>query len=429
MVKDGAPPPPPPSERKTLRDLTSPCLDSQPLCITLNATVELKSNLLHWVPKFKGLLGEDPNRHLQQFQNTIRCMKKSDDNDDTTFLQAFPFSLTDQAESWLYYLPSGSITTWTRMKKLFLEKYFPASKATSIRKEISGTVQILGESLYDYWERYKRLLASFPHHQIPPQLIITHFYKGLLPHERHLIDASSSGALANKTIEEATSLIESMAANVQQFYTRDSSVVRRVSEMGDSSHIEQQIGNVEKMVQRITSAVIPTYEDDAEVNVIFPNQRQRYDPYSNTYNPGWKDHPNFSYVNKQVAAPNPYARKGGFQQSQLQPQTQQQTQSSSLEEMMKVMMQEQKGISQKQDAILQQNLQYQQKNDVVVRHLQIQMGQMATDMNFLKTQTSTKFPSQPFVNPREWIGPFVLTNVFAYGAVEFIVIEMGQLQK
>ena len=26
-------------------------------------------------------------------------------------------------------------------------------------------------------------------------------------------------------------------------------------------------------------------------------QRQQYNPYSNTYNPGWRDHPNFSYRN------------------------------------------------------------------------------------------------------------------------------------
>ncbi|XP_026419583.1 uncharacterized protein LOC113315532 [Papaver somniferum] len=260
------------------------------------------------------------------------------------------------------------------MKKLFLEKYSPASKVAAIRKKISGIVQISGESLYDYWERYKRFLASCPHHQIPPQLIITHFYEGLLPHERYLIDAANSGALANKSIEEATSLIDSMAENTQQFYTRDSSVVRRVSEIGDSSYIEQRIGNVEKMVQLIAFAVILTYEDDAEVNAIFPNQMQRYDRYSNTYNPGCKDHSNFSYANKQAAAPDPYAIQGGFQQSQLQPQTQQHTHSSNLEEMMKVMMQKQKGISQKQDVILQQNLQYQQKNDADVRDLQMQMG-------------------------------------------------------
>lgn len=39
-----------------------------------------------------------------------------------------------------------------------------------------------------------------------------------------------------------------------------------------------------------------------QVNAIggFPDPpRQRYDPFSNTYNEGWRDHPNFRYGNQQ----------------------------------------------------------------------------------------------------------------------------------
>jgi len=40
------------------------------------------------------------------------------------------------------------------------------------------------------------------------------------------------------------------------------------------------------------------------VNVVFPNQGQRkYDPYSTTYNEGWRDHPNLRYGRR----PNPLA--------------------------------------------------------------------------------------------------------------------------
>ena len=34
---------------------------------------------------------------------------------------------------------------------------------------------------------------------------------------------------------------------------------------------------------------------------VFPGSAQRkYDPYSNSYNQGWRDHPNFSYGNNQM---------------------------------------------------------------------------------------------------------------------------------
>ncbi|WP_368859935.1 hypothetical protein, partial [Escherichia coli] len=75
-------------------------------------------------------------------------------------LRAFPFYLADSVKEWLYYLPSGSITTWNEMKRLFLQKYFPASKASNIRKEICGIRQHHGETLYEYWERFKRLCVS-----------------------------------------------------------------------------------------------------------------------------------------------------------------------------------------------------------------------------------------------------------------------------
>ena len=68
-------------------------------------------------------------------------------------LRAFHFSLADNAKEWLYYLLSGTITTWNEMNKVFLDKYFPSLKATTIRKEIcairkkgwGNTIRILGE--------------------------------------------------------------------------------------------------------------------------------------------------------------------------------------------------------------------------------------------------------------------------------------------
>ncbi|XP_026385032.1 uncharacterized protein LOC113280647 [Papaver somniferum] len=341
------------------------CLSWQLLKVVLNlwhlnggiTKVELKSSLIHHLPKFKGLPGEDPNRHLQNFQHKMTSLRQGTEDSDTAMLQAFPFSLIDMAEEWMYYLPPGSITTWSEMNKLFLEKYFPASKAAVVRKEISGILQITGESLYEYWERYKKLLA--------------------------------------------TSLIESMASNAQKFYTRNNSSVRRVSEIGESTQSEQRINNIEKVVQRMAAVIIPTYEEESEqVNVVFPNQRPGYNPYSNTYNPGWKDHPNFSYANKQAAAPNPYARQGGFQQPQIPSQSQSQVPKDDVSEKMITMMQ---GLS----SMFQHS---QQKTDSAIKDLHTQIGQMATEINQLKAQASTKLPSQTFVNPRENVNAVLLRS-------------------
>ncbi|RDX92450.1 hypothetical protein CR513_25416, partial [Mucuna pruriens] len=52
------------------------------------------------------------------------------------------------------------------MKCMFLEKFFPASRTTTIRKEICGIRQHSRETLHKYWERFNKLCATCLHHQI-----------------------------------------------------------------------------------------------------------------------------------------------------------------------------------------------------------------------------------------------------------------------
>ena len=89
-------------------------------------------------------------------------MKPTEVIEDQIKLRVFSFSLKDWAKDWICYLPSGSIKTWNEMKILFLEKYFTASRATNLRKKICGVRQHNGESLHEYWERFKKLCANCP---------------------------------------------------------------------------------------------------------------------------------------------------------------------------------------------------------------------------------------------------------------------------
>ncbi|KAJ9146249.1 hypothetical protein P3X46_028538 [Hevea brasiliensis] len=257
---------------RTLKELAAPDLNQQPLCIqypALNVAFELKYGLIHLLPKFHGLAGEDPNKHLKEFHVVCSSMKPQGVSEDQIKLRAFPFSLEGTTKDWLYYLPSGSVNSWNGMKKIFFEKYFPAPHAANIRKEICDIRQYNEESLYEYWERFKKLCASCPHHQISEQLLIQYFYEGLLPMDCSMIDATSGGALVDKTLEEARRLIANMAANSQQFGMRMDHAPKKDESM---QHVIA-VGN-------------------------YGQPQYRYDPYSNTYNPGWRNHPNLSYGNQ-----------------------------------------------------------------------------------------------------------------------------------
>jgi len=208
------------------------------------------------------------------------------------------------------------------MKKIFLEKYFPASRVANIRKEIYGIRQSHGETLSEYWERFEQLCIQCPHHQIPDQLLIQYFYEGLMPTDRSIIDAASGGALVDKTPEAARQLISNMAANSKQFGTRGDFANKRVNEVS-ISNLENKVndltslvhslacGNVQQVkvcsicsLQGHALVMCPTMQEDyiEQANVVdgaFNGQPQhKYDPFPHTYNPGWRDHPNLRYGNQ-----------------------------------------------------------------------------------------------------------------------------------
>ncbi|KAL0372339.1 UNVERIFIED_CONTAM: hypothetical protein Scaly_0915500 [Sesamum calycinum] len=308
---------------RTINEMTSPDLNQQPLCIeypTLDVDFELKSGLIHLLPTFRGLAGEDPHKHIKEFHVVCSGMRPQGVTEEQVKLRAFPFSLGDKAKDWLYSLPSGTIVSWNELKKQFLENYFPASQTTNIRKDISGIRQFSGESFYEYWGRFKQLVESCPHHQIPDHLLIQYFYEGLFEANRSLVDAASGGALYDKTPTEARKLITTMAANNQQFGNRSDNPPRKVHEV--STSVDERLDKLTFLVEKIlvggtqqvkacgicTSSghftdACPTLQEEPTIhaNAVggFSGPSQRgHDPFSNTYNPGWRDHPNLRYGNQ-----------------------------------------------------------------------------------------------------------------------------------
>ena len=63
---------------KSLKELATPNLNHQPLLIDypdLDASYELRSGLIHLLPTFHGLAGEDPHKHLKEFHVVYSSMK------------------------------------------------------------------------------------------------------------------------------------------------------------------------------------------------------------------------------------------------------------------------------------------------------------------------------------------------------------------
>nr|XP_027109381.1 uncharacterized protein LOC113729261 [Coffea arabica] len=287
------------------------------------------------------------------------------------------------------------------MKRKFLKKYFPASQVASLQKEICGIKQSFGESFYEYWEIFKNLCTSCSQHQISEQLLIQYFYESLLYKDRNIIDVASAGALMNKTSREAWELIEGMAESSQQFSTREDIPTHHVNEVNISSMQKQLVeltsmvhqiamGNMQyvkicgicKEVSHPTDGCLMLQEESAEqVNMAgnMPMPRMQYDPYSNTYNSEWRDHPNFSYRGNRQHNFSQY-RQQGFQ-SQYPPKSQPSSSNSrsSLEDIVK--------------SLATSTAQFQQKNRSSMKILEDQISQMTTSINYLESHIFEKFPS------------------------------------
>ncbi|KAH9679091.1 protein kinase domain-containing protein [Citrus sinensis] len=369
---------PAPVER-TLRELAEPDLNQQPLCIQyvdLEVNFELKSGLIHLLPKFHGFAGEDPHKHLKEFHVVCSSIRPQGVTEEQIKLCAFPFSVDGLAKDWLYYLPPGSITTWNGLKKQFLEKYFPASRAANIRKDICGIRQLPGETL-------------------------------------SMIDAASGGVLVNKTPTQVRELISNMAANAQQFGSRQYATSRKVNEVNISS-VEQRLDKLTFLVEKFvvgnvqqvktcgicynmghSTDMCPTLQEEPveQANAVggFPGMPQRrYDPYAQTYNPGWKDHPNFSYRVRPSGFPQQYPPR--------QPAPPQSNSKSgiSLEEIVK--------------SLATNTQQFQQATTASIQNLENQMSQLATAVSRLESQVLGRLPSQSEVNPKQNVSVVILRN-------------------
>ena len=152
---------------RTFNELAAPDVSYHSVCIDypkVVASFVFNSGLIHLLPRFYGFVEEDPCKHLKEFHMVCSTMKAQGIEEEHIKLRAFPFSLADYAKDWLYNLPPGCVTCWMDMKRLFLEKFLPPFKATTI----SNAVEIfpsIPQARYDPYADFYNQAAQQPYQQ------------------------------------------------------------------------------------------------------------------------------------------------------------------------------------------------------------------------------------------------------------------------
>ena len=97
------------------------------------------------------------------------------------------------------------------MVEVFMSRFFPYALTLERRGEIIVFNQGEDESLYNSWERYKKLLKRCPMHGIDQIAQMDIFYHAMNYTSKGIIDGSCYGEFKRKSVEEENQLIEDLA--------------------------------------------------------------------------------------------------------------------------------------------------------------------------------------------------------------------------
>ncbi|XP_021754482.1 uncharacterized protein LOC110719779 [Chenopodium quinoa] len=357
---------------------------------------ELKPQFIQFISNdsFAGLPHDCPVIHIDSFLEKCDTMKMNGVTDDAIRLRLFPFSLRDRAKEWLRDEGTGSFDTWDKLVKAFLVKFLGHEKTARLRNELSTFRQSDEESLYEAWRRFKRLQRQCPHH---------------------------GGSLLTKNPTEAKELIEKMAAN-DNYHPGGRQNVKKGGKL-DVDALTMLASSVQALTSRFDKFQSGTSTSPLEVcqmcnvqghiapdcpqnmsemsieqaNAFYSsNPKQPFDPYFNSYNEGWKQHPNFSYKNtqgqqnppSQPSLSNNYNSQPSFQQRtpMNQQPTQLLSQKSSLDLMTESFITTTNSAIQQQGSSIQQLQAHSKLMESQISQLSQQVSRLSTLQDQAKVQ-------------------------------------------
>ncbi|GKA14711.1 reverse transcriptase domain-containing protein, partial [Tanacetum coccineum] len=158
---------------------------------------EIKTNLLQLVQAnpFYGRESENPHAHINSFKRITSTLRFRNVPNDVIKLMMFPYSLEGAAKTWYEKEPPNSILTWEDLVTKFVNQFFPPSKTTHLKNEISRFTQKFEETFSEAWERFKELLRACPHHGFTELTQVDTFYNGLNENEQDSLNAAAGGNL------------------------------------------------------------------------------------------------------------------------------------------------------------------------------------------------------------------------------------------
>nr|GEV23617.1 reverse transcriptase domain-containing protein [Tanacetum cinerariifolium] len=163
--------------------------------------------------QFFGHDKEDPHAHIRYFNKITSTLKFPNVPNTSIKLMLFPFSLEGAARIWLEKEPPRSILTWDDLISKFINQFFPPSKTTSLRNEITNFQQ--------------RFDKSF---------------------NQDSLNSAAGGNYLDKMPRDCLSIIESKS---KVCYSRDKPVFPKVSMNASTSCVSPDVPELKDMVKAL----------------------------------------------------------------------------------------------------------------------------------------------------------------------------------
>ncbi|GJT59271.1 reverse transcriptase domain-containing protein [Tanacetum coccineum] len=226
---------------------------------------EIKTNLLQLVQAnpFYGSESENPHAHINSFKRITSTLRFRNVPNDVIKLMMFPYSLEGAAKTWHEKEPSNSILTWEDLVTKFVNQFFPPSKTTHLKNEISRFTQKFEETFSEAWERFKELLRACPHHGFTELTQVDTFYNGLNENEQDSLNAAAGGNLLSKTTREALNIIENKS---KVRYSRNRSNASRMN--ATSSKTDERIDKLADQLSTLVEIVSKKVVTPAPVKAV-----------------------------------------------------------------------------------------------------------------------------------------------------------------
>nr|GEX05171.1 hypothetical protein [Tanacetum cinerariifolium] len=157
------------------------------------------------------------------------------------------------ARRWLEKEPTRSIHTWEDLVSKFINEFFPPSRTTNLRNEISNFQQRFDESFHEAWDRYKDLLRAFPHHGFNELHQLDTFYSVLNPADQDSLNAAAGGNLLERRTQDVLMIIKNKS-KVRN--SQNKAIVSQVKSCDANSNSSSEIAKLTHAVNQQTSACL-----------------------------------------------------------------------------------------------------------------------------------------------------------------------------